>query len=612
MATAPDPKAPQKPAMPTAPDDVAKKRNRMQDLALMARFWPEVRLDRAWVVLGIAAVPLMSLAGLAQPYLVKVAIDGPIQSALHHVENPRWSLPVVAALFLAAVVGEYGFRALQLYALQLAGYRALKRLRRRVFAHVLNQGAAFFDKRATGNLLTRTITDVEALGEVLTFGIVGIFGDVFDIVSILTAMVLLDVKLTLTSLLVAPFIALLVNFFRNRLRFHSTEIRRSMASASGFFQEALAGAKIIQLHGRQDATVQEYREQNYRYLRAYQISNWYDASLYAVMDGVAALCVALLIWYGGGRAVQGAVSVGLLVAFIQYIQRVFVPVRELSAKVATIERALAALERIYGLLDVDQRLPEGTHAPMTIDGSVEVRDLRFGYDPTTAALQGVSLHVQPGEVVALVGPTGSGKSTLAKLLTRNYVAPAGTILLDGIPLEDWQLRSLRRAIGVVQQDVVLFSGTLRDNVALGRDLDDAKVLRSLEDAQLGPLVHRLGGLDAVLAGSGANLSSGERQLLSIARILADDPPVVVLDEATASIDTETEQRVQVALDRVFAGRTCVVVAHRLSTIRKADRIVVLQRGQIAELGTHDQLLAQGGLYAHLVETALAQSRQFAA
>jgi ATP-binding cassette subfamily B multidrug efflux pump len=358
--------------------------------------------------------------------------------------------------------------------------------------------------------------------------------------------------------------------------------------------------------------VQEYREQNYRYLRAYQISNWYDASLYALMDGVAALCIALLIWYGGGRAIDGAVSVGLLVAFIQYIQRVFVPVRELSAKVATIERALAALERIYGLLDVDMRLPEGKHAPLTIDGAIEVRDLRFGYDETTAALQGVSLHVKPGEVVALVGPTGSGKSTLAKLLTRNYVAPAGTILLDGVPLEDWQIRSLRRAIGVVQQDVVLFSGTLRDNVALGRDLDDQKVLRALEDAQLGPLVHRLGGLDAELAGSGANLSSGERQLLSIARILADDPPVVVLDEATASIDTETEQRVQVALDRVFAGRTCVVVAHRLSTIRKADRIVVLQRGQIAELGTHDQLLAHGGLYAHLVETALAQSRQYAA
>ena len=278
------------------------------------------------------------------------------------------SLGALALAFLGAVVLEYGARSLQLYALQVAGYRALQRLRRRTFGHVLAQGSAFFDQRTTGNLLTRTINDVEAVGEVLTYGIVGIAGDIVDIALILGAMAWLDLPLTGWSLLAAPVVVLLVNFFRGRLRFHATEIRRSMASASGFFQEALAGAKVVQLHGRQATTLEEYRELNRRYLDAYRISNWYDASLYAVMDGVASLCIALLIWFGGGRALAGAVSVGLLVAFIQYISRLFVPVRELSGKVATIERALAALERIYQLHDIDQRLSEGSHAPATVAG----------------------------------------------------------------------------------------------------------------------------------------------------------------------------------------------------------------------------------------------------
>ena len=594
-----------------APGQTSKQapRSRSKDLALLSACWPYARPDRHWLVLGLCAVPLMSLAGLAQPYLVKVAIDGPISAALHTRGGGLGpELTGIALLFLCAVLAEFGFRGWQLYALQRAGYAMLARLRRAVFAHVLRQGAAFFDTRATGNLLSRTTTDVEALGEVLTFGIVGIVGDVFDIVSILGAMVWLDVRLTGMSLLCAPLIVVVVNVFRSGLRRQSTTIRRSMSQASGYFQEALAGARIVQLHGREQATLEEYQKLNYEYLKAYRISNWYDASLYAVMDGVSSLCIALLVWYGGGRSVAGAVSLGLLVAFIQYIQRVFIPVRELSSKVATIERALAALERIFTLLGDDASLPDGDYAAPQVRGHLRVQDLHFGYDSRTEVLHGVSLEVQPGEVVALVGPTGSGKSTLAKLLTRLYEVPPGAIELDGVPLERWQLEGLRRAVGVVQQDVVLFSGTIYDNVALGREgVTREAVLAALGDAQLGEVTARLGGLDAILSESGSNLSAGERQLLSIARVLALDPPLVVLDEATANIDSETERAVQQALERVFAGRTAVVVAHRLSTIRRADRIVVLQAGRIAEVGNHAALMAAGGLYAHLVETALRQA-----
>ena len=590
-----------------APQVADRRRGKYSNRELMMRFWPFARPDAALLLVGFVAVPLMSAASVLQPWLIKEAIDGPIMAATTaKAAGQGMSLTTISLAFLVAVLAEFLLRGSQLYALQRLGYRALWRLRRAIFVHLLGQGMAFYDRRATGSLLSRATNDVESLGEVLTFGVVGIFGDIFAIFAIGAMMLALDAELTAISLLAAPLIVLIVNLFRRRLRHYSGEIRRSMSAATGFFAEAVTGHRIVQMHGRESATVQEYKKLNHRYLRAFHRANWYDASLYAIMDGVAGVCIALLIWHGSGMHASGAVSLGLLVAFIQYIQRLFVPVRELSGKVATIERALAALERIFDLLDVDAQLSSGSHAPAQVRGEVHVNDLSFRYDQDgPLALDGISMHVAAGEVVALVGPTGSGKSTLAKLLTRTYTAPPGTISLDGVAIEDWDLAALRRAIAVVQQDVVLFSGSIADNVALGDPtMAQSVIAAALTAARMDARVARLGGPQGRLSEHGANLSAGERQLLSIARVLVRDPPVVILDEATASIDSLTERDVQRAIEEVLVGRTVIVVAHRLSTIRKADRIVVIDRGRVVEQGDHEALMANGGLYCHLVETAL--------
>lgn len=577
--------------------------------AALRRFWPYVRPHRRWLWVGLAMIPAVAAVSALRPLLVKQAIDGDIAS------GSALGLRFTAMLFLGAVMAEFFASAVQVYALQRVGYVTISDLRRAIFRHVLRLPARFYDKTPIGSLLSRSTSDVEALSETLAFGVFTILTDVAVIVSIVGAMFVLDARLTLISLAVAPILAVLVRWFSARLRALQLEIRKAQSVQSGYLAEQLAGVTVAQLFGRERATADEYERLGGRYLRATKTANWYDASLYSLMDGISALCVALLIYFAAPELFPATpaatgVTLGLLFAFIDYLQRVFVPIREFSSKLATIQRAVASLERIYGLLDepAEARSKPGEPDPLRgFAGGVEVRDLRFRYRPDAGeVLRGISFDIAPGEIVAVVGRTGSGKTSLGRILTRTYDDYHGHVRLTAAagPVEVREVvpDALRRHVLMVQQDVFLFNDTVAHNVSLGEPGladDPARIEAALRTVQAADFVAARGGLDFVVGERGRNLSSGEAQLLAFARVAARSPTLLILDEATASVDSMTEHKVQAAIEELLRGRSVLVIAHRLSTVRRADKILVMQAGEVVEQGRHEDLLARGGVYAEL-------------
>ena len=573
--------------------------------AALRRFWPWARPYRRWLAAGLMMIPIVAAVSALRPLLIKQAVDVDIAT------SDIVSLRFTALLFMVAVMAEFLASAAQVYALQRAGHGTISDLRRTVFQHVMTMPARFFDKTPIGNLLSRSTSDIEALSETLAFGVFTILTDIAVILSIVVAMFLLDWKLTLVSLAVGPVLALLVQYFGARLRALQLEIRRAQSVQSGYLAEQLAGVTVVQLFGREQAAVAEYERLGDRFLRAVKTANWYEAGLYSIMDGVAALCIALLIYFGApllfaGTATSG-VTLGLLFAFIDYLQRVFVPIREFSSKLATIQRAVASLERIYGLLD-EPAEARGAKDPLTgWTGGLQVRDLRFAYrEGANDVLKGIDFDIAPGEVVAVVGRTGSGKSSLGRVLTRTYDGYRGSVAIQtaGGPLEVSAVPpdALRAHVLMVQQDVFLFNDDVAFNVSLGEPglADDPRRLEAaLRTVQAWDLVQERGGLAFNIGERGRNLSAGEAQLIAFARVAARAPTLLILDEATASVDSMTEHKVQSAIETLLRGRSVLVIAHRLSTIRRADKILVMQDGQIVEQGPHEALLARGGVYAEL-------------
>ncbi|HEV8614368.1 MAG TPA: ABC transporter ATP-binding protein [Methylomirabilota bacterium] len=572
------------------------------DRRLTARLWATARPHRRLILGATALFPLIAAVELAQPYLLKVAIDD-------HILAGDWlGLTRVAALYVGTLVVLYGLHMVEAYLMALTGQRVVHDLRETLVGHLLRLEARFFDVNPVGRLMTRVLNDVEAVSEAFTSGLFAIVADVVTLAGVVAVMLWMDWRLALVTYSIVPVLLAAASYFRIRARDAYREVRTRLARLNAFLQESLQGMTVIQLFARERDEHARFRTLNREYRRALFGSTIFEASLYASVEALGSVALALLVWYGGGQIVTGHLTFGALVAFIQYTNRFFLPIRDLGAKYTVMQSAMASAERIFDLLDrepgiVSPPAPRLPHAGAR--GAVSFRSVWFAYHDEQWVLQDCTFDVAPGEHVALVGATGEGKSTCARLINRSYDVMRGQVLVDGVDVREWDLRRLRRHVGIIFQDTVLFTGTVEANLVLdGRAGAPSRAeLETMVAAANALDVVRVlpGGFDALLSERGSNLSHGQRQLLAIARAVVYNPAVLVLDEATSSVDPESEWMIREGMKRLLTGRTTLTIAHRLSTIQAADRILVLHRGRVHEQGSHGELLRLGGLYARLHE-----------
>ena len=591
------------------------------DGRLMRRLPTYLRPYKWHVAVALAAIILKSVLDVLGPFLTKIAIDKYLaKSPNSHSwigdrlsDAPLTGIAQIGVVYVGILIFTFALEFIQTYLMQWTGQKVMFDLRRQIFRHLQFMHVGFFDKHPVGRLVTRVTTDVDALNEMFTAGVVSIFEDVFVLAGIIAIMMKMNWKLALITFAVLPLIVYATLIFRDKVRDSYRRIRTAIARINSFLQEAVSGMLVLQLFNREKRAFNKFSDINASHMEAFKDAIMAYSVYYPVVEILSAIAIASIIWFGGNDVIRGVTTLGVLVAFMQYAQRFFRPIQDLSEKYNILQSAMAAGERVFKLLDtkIDVTSPTIAKRPQG-PGRIEFDHVWFAYNVSGQTggatepdwvLRDVNFVLEPGETVAVVGHTGAGKTTLISLLMRFYDVQRGAIRIDGVDIKEMNLDELRGRFGVVLQDPFLFSGTVAGNIRLGTArIQDADVEQAAEDVNLADFIRTLpGGFKEEVRERGSTLSTGQKQLISFARALAHNPKILILDEATSSVDTETEFRVRDALNRMVEGRTSLIIAHRLSTIQRADKIIVMHKGQVREMGSHQQLLAQRGIYYKLYQ-----------
>ena len=603
------------------------------DARLMKRLLRYLRPYVFLAALALGAILVHAVLQAVGPFLTKVAVDRYLTESsdqrltfldAYLSSDTFRGLTQIAILYILVLVTSFAVEFLQTYTMQLAGQKAMFDLRMQIFSHLQRLHVGFFDRNPVGRLVTRLTTDIDALNEMFASGVIAIFGDCFTLTAIMVVMLWMNAPLALVTFAVLPLIALATALFRKRVRDSYRRIRTAIARINAYLQEHISGMAVVQLFNREEKSFREFKTVNRRHMGAFKDAIFAHALFYPTVEILSAVAIGLVLWYGGLRVLDETLTLGVVVAFIQYAQRFYRPIMDLSEKYNILQGAMASAERVFKLLDTPVEVTSPA-TPVRLDhvkGRIEFRNVWFAYRGAPSrrsekvpagdgnppaepewVLKNVSFTIAPGETVAIVGHTGAGKTTLSSLLLRFYDVQRGQILLDGVDLRQLELTELRRLFGVVLQDPFLFSGTVERNIRLGSEhLELGDLEEAVEQVNLADFIRSLpGGFHEEVRERGATLSTGQKQLISFARALAHRPRILVLDEATSSVDTETEIRVREALGRMVMGRTSIIIAHRLSTVQRADCILVMHKGRLRESGTHQELLAVRGIYWKLYQ-----------
>lgn len=572
---------------------------KVYDRELMTRLIAYLKPYRREVVLIVFLMVGYSVSEALLPYLMQLGID-------NHIEPGNLQgLETIVMYYVLVLVARFIFTYFEEYGMQMVGQKAMYDMRMSLFSHLQRLDVRFFDNNPVGRLMTRVMGDVEILKELFTSGVITVFGNLLSIFGYMAAMLLLNWKLALVTFTVLPIIFTITTIYQVYSRRAFRDQRRYLARINAFLNENIVGMTTMQLFAREPRSWLQFDERNMQYLGANLRSIFYFSLFSPMIEVCGSLALAVIVWHGGGQILQDTLTFGVLFAFIQYSQRLFWPIRELSEKYTIFQNAMASSERIFDLMDTEPTIVSSVPAKEleALNGEIEFRNVWFAYNAEDYVLRDVSFKVKAGEKVALVGHTGSGKTSIINLLCRFYDVNEGQVLIDGTDLREMKLQDLRRAINIVQQNIFLFSGTIEKNINLDNpEISKEETIAAAKEVHLDGYVQKMpDGYATEVREGGAGLSVGQKQLVAFARALASDPDILILDEATSSVDTETELIIQDALNRLMANRTSIVIAHRLSTIQNADKIIVMHRGEIQEMGTHNELLQQRGIYYRLYQ-----------